>query len=193
MDFDATASARKREKQLRHGMSIKNFWGTPLDVFAALDREFDFDVDAAAEAATSKCPLWFGLDHPDPNRRDALLASVRWGGDSVFLNPPYSPDGGTILRWVQRAHLEVTHSRASTVVLLLPATPDTEWAEFCARYADEIRFTPRIPFDDPAGKRTAPMGGSMVVVLRRNPKYNTEPGHGTTPRVVFGYAPWKEE
>ena len=194
-DYDATAEARKKEKVLRHGISIKNFWGTPLGVFDALDQEFDFDLDAAAEASTALCPEWLGLDHPVAVYRDALTLP-QWPGRRVFLNPPYSPDGGTILRWAVKASTMVTVGFAEHAVLLLPGTPDTEWAEYLAEHADEIRFTPRIRFVDPAGGRTNPMGGSMVVVLRGTRVHalpNKTSSTGYLALTTYGFAPWKEE
>lgn len=190
-DYEATAEYRAKEKTLRHGISIKNFWATPLDVFDALDQEFDFDLDAAAEAESAKCRNWLGPGHPDPARRDALTGPP-WPGRRVFLNPPYSPDGGTIFRWVARAHLEAQSKEH--VVLLLPGTADTDWAQFCYEHADDIRFTPRIRFVDPAGGRINPMGGSMVVVMRPadSEAYHLRPDERTA-HVSFGYAPWKGE
>jgi len=188
-DYDSTAEYQAGEKVLRHGISIKNFWGTPHDVFDHLDREFDFDLDAAAEAASAKCKSWLGLDHPDPSRRNAL-AGPPWPGRRAFLNPPYSPDGGTIFRWVTRAYLEA--QTKEHVVLLLPGTADTDWALFCYEHADEIRFTPRIRFVDPMSGRVNPKGGSMVVVMRPEDSetYPLEPLERMA-RVSFGYAPWK--
>jgi len=182
---------RKKEKVLRHGISIKNFWGTPLPVFQAMDDEFDFDLDAAAEAETALCKEWLGLDHPDKNRRDALTGPV-WPGRRSFLNPPYSPDGGTLFRWVMRAHTEAQGKEL--VVLLLPGTADTDWANFCWSSGAELRFTPRISFKDPLGGRTAPMGGSLVVVMRPGQVERKLGARRAGEELIsFGYAPWKKE
>lgn len=71
-DYDATVTGRKKEPVLRYGISIKNFWGTPSEVYDALDAEFNFDLDAAAEDRMALCGSWLGLGHPDPLRQDAL-------------------------------------------------------------------------------------------------------------------------
>ena len=171
------------------GLSIKNFWATPQDVFDALDREFRFDLDAAAEAKTAKCKEWLGLDHPDPERRNALTMS--WPGKRTFLNCPYSPDGGGIGRWVNRALAEVERRGGfdSCIVMLLPGTADTEWAIRLYKAGAELRFTPRIAFLDPCGGgRSAPTGGSLVAVLR--PGMVERPSRDAAP-VVLGFAPWK--
>ncbi len=193
MDHSATADSRKkREKVLLHGISITNFWATPYTVFDALDREFDFDLDVAATQETAKCPQWLGLDHPEVGRRDAFR--IPWPGKRGFLNPPYSPDGGGVFKWVACAYSEAQDMEC--VVMLLPATPDTEWAEFLWEQGAELRFTPRIRFIDPEGQRTNPMGGSLVAIIRpdqvkRSMKHpqllsDAEP-------IIFGYAPWKGE
>ncbi len=175
-----------RKRDTRHGISLKNFWGTPGHVFQSLDEEFDFDCDVAAEAISAKCSSWLGLDHPEEDRRDSL-SGPRWPGMRSFLNPPYSPDGGTIFSWVVRAHSESQHK--DVVVMLLPGTADTDWAHYCYAHADEMRFTPRIAFIDPNGWRTQPMGGSLVVVFRREPLRRLE-GHAL---VTIGFAPWKKQ
>lgn len=190
-DYDVLAEGKKKEKELRHGISVKNFWATPCDVFDALDQEFDFELDAAATADSAKCPEWFGLDHPDPTMRDAF---ARGWCQRTYLNPPYSPDGGGIFRWVMKAQTEVNNGNAPLVVLMLPGTADTEWAVFLWEQGAELRFTPRIAFIDPAsGGRTAPMGGSLIAIIRpgQSPRKLGEVTEGEEP-IVFGYAPWKK-
>jgi phage N-6-adenine-methyltransferase len=192
MDHSATAESRKKkEKVLLHGIDIKNFWGTPYNVYDVLDREFDFDIDCAATAATAKCSNWLGLDHPEERRRNAFFIS--WPGRRGFLNPPYSPDGGGLDRWVSCAHSEA--QEMEVMVLLVPATPDTAWAEFLWEQGAELRFTPRIAFLDPEGERTSPMGGSLVAIIRpgqvkrdiRHPRLLADAAP-----IIFGYAPWKD-
>lgn len=185
-------SARgRREKVLLHGISITNFWATPYKVFDCLDREFDFDLDAAATTETAKCPKWLGLDHPDPRRRNAFRIS--WPGRRFFLNPPYSPDGGGLDRWVGYAYSEAQDRELG--VLLLPGTPDTAWAEFLWEQGAELRFTPRIRYIDPEGMRTNPMGSSLVAIIRpgqmKRDIHHPELLPLAEP-IIFGYAPWKE-
>lgn len=111
-------------------------WGTPWYVYDALHEEFDFTLDAAAEEATAKC------DHFFTPEIDGLVQD--WGGERVFLNPPYSK----ILPWLQKAH-ESTR-RGATVVCLLHADNSTEWYRFCLDHAHEIRqVTERIRFLNP--------------------------------------------
>lgn len=71
-------------------------WGTPQELFRALDGEFHFGLDAAATADNAKCSRFFSPEE------DGLTQS--WDvGAGVFCNPPY---GREIWRWVQKAHQE---------------------------------------------------------------------------------------
>ena len=80
-------------------------WTTPKDLYAKLHEEFNFGLDAAALQDSALCDKWFGPDHPDRSRRDALV--MDWtkdaDGSSIFLNPPYGKD---MKLWMKKAHLE---------------------------------------------------------------------------------------
>jgi DNA N-6-adenine-methyltransferase (Dam) len=88
-------------------------WGTPPDLFSALDSEFHFNFDA--------CPaggIWDGT-------------YISWEGKRVFCNPPY---GKRIGNWLAKG------PEADLAVFLLPARTDTVWFHEWALKADEIRF-----------------------------------------------------
>lgn len=67
-------------------------WGTPKDLFSALDEEFHFTLDAAASDKNHKCEKYY------TEETDGLAHS--WRGEIVFLNPPY---GKTIGLWMKKA------------------------------------------------------------------------------------------
>jgi site-specific DNA-methyltransferase (adenine-specific) len=92
-------------------------WETPPELFAALDAEFQFTTDAAAVAATAKCPRYFGPDNPAAP--DALR--VDWPRGRYFLNPPYSQTGAFI------AKADTAARQGSLVVCLVKACTDTRW------------------------------------------------------------------
>ena len=87
---------------------------TPDDLFAMLNAEFHFSLDAAASYSNTKCSKFF------TTIEDGLSQS--WGGEVVWLNPPYSQSG----RWVEKAYTEASQGGA-TVVCLLPSATDTAW------------------------------------------------------------------
>lgn len=115
-------------------------WGTPLDRWGEWDREFRFDLDAAANSRNYLCPRWLG-----PGSRlgaDALVAD--WGrrGRSIWVNPPYSQCGA----FLRKAALSVRAIPLDDpdplrVVLLVPSRTDTRWWHEWAW--DERRHQPR--------------------------------------------------
>jgi site-specific DNA-methyltransferase (adenine-specific) len=81
-------------------------WTTPLDFFNNLNKEFNFGLDAAAlSTSTLVKDNWYGPDHHDATRRDALARN--WSEDSnsktIWLNPPY---GRTLGLWTAKANQE---------------------------------------------------------------------------------------
>jgi len=90
--------------------------GTPQKLFDALNAEFHFDLDCAADSRNHKCDLWLGEGGIE---FDALEAD--WGGCTGFLNPPYSLCGA----FVKKARAEA--DKGATVVMLLPVRSDTKW------------------------------------------------------------------
>ncbi len=137
-------------------LSSKNMcWCTPQYFFDKLDAEFDFVIDVAATAKTSKCPLYYT---PETN---GLLQSWNCGG-SVFCNPPY---GRSIGKWVKKAYDEALISEYP-IVLLIPARTDTIYFHDYIYGKAEIRFIRgRLCFTDEYGNvgDSAPFP-SMVVV-----------------------------
>lgn len=112
----------------------KDDWETPKELYAELDQEFVFTLDAAANEANHKCPRWFG---PGGEVEDAL--SIDWPTDqSIFLNPPYSrrfqPE---FIR-----HAADCAARGGSVVSLLPSRTDTRvFHEFIW---DRLQHRPRV-------------------------------------------------
>ena len=134
--------------------SITDQWATPQHVFDEWDAKYHFDLDPAASSTNYKCDNWYGLDHPDINRRDGLAAT--WTANAVWLNPPY---GRPIADWTKKAY----DSNLLTV-LLLPVRTDTRWFhDYCKQF--EVTFIRgRLKFGN--SKTSAPFP-SMVVVMEK--------------------------
>jgi hypothetical protein len=103
-------------------------WETPADLFADLNLEFNFDIDVAATFHTAKTRIsingregvcYFGPDHADPSRRDAL--TNEWGHGAAWMNPPYS----RVREFIAKAAAEAR--KGCTVVCLVPSRTDTHW------------------------------------------------------------------
>ena len=145
-----------------HFSSATDDWATPQETFDELDAEFGFVLDPCASSTNHKCNSWYGLDHPDPQRRNGLSADwateARLLGGPVFMNPPY---GRKIANWVEKANL--TASAGTTVVCLVPSRTDTRWFHsHCI--GNELRFLKgRLKFGNSVNSAPFP---SLVVVMR---------------------------
>ena len=138
-------------------------WATPIKFFEELNKEFSFGLDAAAlQASTLVKSNWYGPDHEDETRRNALTRN--WAKDSngapIWLNPPY---GRAMKNWTAKANAEAIGGGA-VIVLLLPSRTDTSWwHEHCMQH--EIRFIRgRLKF----GKSTNSAPFPSAVVIMRN-------------------------
>ncbi len=143
-------------------------WATPQELFDALDREFDFDLDAAASLANRKCGLYFtqadnalsrGWAQPCGNAE--LIDPA-----TVWLNPPYSRCRDFIAKAAQEAR------KGCTVVALVPSRTDTRWwhehvwdaEQHQPRAGVEIRFIKgRLKFGN--SENSAPFP-SVVIIFR---------------------------
>jgi site-specific DNA-methyltransferase (adenine-specific) len=77
----------------------------------------------------------------------------------VFVNPPY---GRGLAAWVAKARREVDEGRATTVVALLPARPDTAyWHDHVAGKAVIYFLRGRLRFGD--GEQSAPFPSAVAV------------------------------
>lgn len=155
-------------------------WRTPPALFAALDAEFHFAIDAAADADSTLCADWLG---PGSTRAEnALLMDEGILPGPAFLNFPYSTKlAGAYNRlgrtedacavraeaWVQWAAEE---GQYHPVVGLVPASWDAKWwvAHVWGR-ATEIRcLDHRIQFLHPATGEpgTQPRDKHAIVIWR---------------------------
>lgn len=95
----------------------------------------------------------------DTSQRWKMGFNIRGGGDTVFVNPPYSE----ISKWVAKCYYEGCKDN-TTVVLLIPSRTDTKYFHNYIMHRAEIRFIKgRLKFND--GKGNAPFP-SMLVIFR---------------------------
>jgi DNA (cytosine-5)-methyltransferase 1 len=139
-----------------------DLWRTPRALFEALDAEFAFDIDLAADKTNALVPRWLGPGGLEP---DALAVDWPSFGRTGWLNPPYST--AMILRFMEAV---ARHSRRMTIVTLTPLDPSTEWWEF-TRAAAEIRLMPdRVPYLKADGvTKPGAMFSSAVSIFRPQP------------------------
>ena len=129
--------------------SQRQDWPTAAGDFEALDREFDFTLDAAASPENAKVGRYF------TERDEGLLRS--WENERVFVNPPY---GRQLPLWIRKCWHEQGH--AEVIVSLIPARVDTSyWHDFIFGHA-EVRFLRgRLTFE--GAQNAAPFPVAVVV------------------------------
>lgn len=138
--------------------SDRHDWETPQQLFAELNSEFMFTLDAAADKKNSKCVKFFSA-------ADDTLHNEWYG--RVFCNPPYGKD---IPKFVQKAVEEIQQPYCELIVLLIPARTDTKyWHEHIFNVADEIRFLKgRLKFETGGVPAAAPAPFPSAIIIYRN-------------------------
>ena len=133
-----------------HYSSEKHTWETPQDFFNKLDNIFNFTLDACAEWHTAKVPCYYTKE------QDAI--KQEWKG-VIWCNPPY---GREQVKFITKA-LEEHTKHNSTVVLLIPARPDTKvWQDVIFPNASQVCFVRgRLRFGE--SKENAPFPCALVV------------------------------
>lgn len=100
-------------------MSNKQDWGTPQAFFDWIEDIFaiDFTLDACASAHNYKVANYYNVE------TNALIQD--WGGQNVWLNPPFGKDGGkTQTAFISKSIEE--SEKGATVFCLIPSRTDTK-------------------------------------------------------------------
>jgi phage N-6-adenine-methyltransferase len=122
---------------------------TPQEFWRQLDAEFGFTLDVAASQENTKCAAFYTLED------DGLQQP--WAG-VVWCNPPYSDIGP----WIERARLEATAGRATTVLLVPSRTDQGWWHDHVADGKAEVRWIRgRLRFG--GRKQSAPFPCCLVI------------------------------
>ncbi len=126
-------------------------WRTPRRLFNTLQRDYRFDIDAAASPQNALLPRYF-----TDVFRETLCAEM------AFCNPPFS----AIADFLEWGRMQVSSDPRSGIVFLLPANVDTRW------YHEQVHgkghvclFRGRVSYDPPdlTTKRSSPSFPSMLV------------------------------
>ena len=147
---------------------MKNSWGTDPVIFNAKNKEFDFDLDAAANDSNYMVPTYLTKED------DAL--SVNWSeielgytGSGVFvktvwINPPYGK--GYIKKFMAKCIEQKL--KGVTSVLLVPATLDAQWLPISEISEIRIITGGRLSFYHPVTNKkiSGNTKGSMFVIFR---------------------------
>jgi phage N-6-adenine-methyltransferase len=118
---------------------------TPAALFAELNQEFRFTLDACATHQNARCPRYYTLDgrfsHGERTAFGGYTNGLTgsWGGERVWCNPPFSE----LQIWTDKAWEE--QGDTITIVMLVPAnrTDQLWWQKNVAPYVKKPGFDVR--------------------------------------------------
>ncbi|HCI6988421.1 TPA: phage N-6-adenine-methyltransferase [Klebsiella quasipneumoniae subsp. quasipneumoniae] len=143
----------------------RDLWRTPPALFACLNAEFCFQLDAAAAAHNALCRKFITAEQN--------TLETPWGDylsipGYVWLNPPYSD----ITPFVKKAATESANQIGT--VMLVPADTSVGWFKEAIQTASEVRFITagRLAFINPVtGKPVNGNNkGSMLIIWHPYPR-----------------------
>ena len=143
----------------------RDLWRTPPALFASLDAEFCFQLDAAAASHNALCRKFITAEQ---NTLETPWADYMSIPGYVWLNPPYSD----ITPFVKKAAAESANQIGT--VMLVPADTSVGWFKEAIQTASEVRFITagRLAFINPVtGKPVSGNNkGSMLIIWRPYPR-----------------------
>ncbi|MBT1731188.1 phage N-6-adenine-methyltransferase [Enterobacter asburiae] len=143
----------------------RDLWRTPPALFASLDAEFCFQLDAAAAPHNARCRKFITAEQ---NTLETPWADYLSIPGYVWLNPPYSD----ITPFVKKAAAESGNQIGT--VMLVPADTSVGWFKEAIQTASEVRFITagRLAFINPVtGKPVSGNNkGSMLIIWRPYPR-----------------------
>lgn len=143
----------------------RDLWRTPPALFASLDAEFCFQLDAAAAPHNALCRRFITAEQNTLETRWADYLSIP---GYVWLNPPYSD----ITPFVKKAAAESANQIGT--VMLVPADTSVGWFKEAIQTASEVRLITagRLAFINPVtGKPVSGNNkGSMLIIWRPYPR-----------------------
>jgi len=143
----------------------RDLWRTPPALFASLNAEFCFQLDAAAAPHNALCRKFITAEQ---NTLETPWADYLNVPGYVWLNPPYSD----ITPFVKKAATESANQIGT--VMLVPADTSVGWFKEAIQTASEIRFITagRLAFINPVtGKPVSGNNkGSMLIIWRPYPR-----------------------
>jgi site-specific DNA-methyltransferase (adenine-specific) len=133
-----------------------DLWETTHKLYSRLDREFDFNLDAAANADNAKCDRWYG---PGSRAANDGLRAV-WE-TRTFFNPPFT----LLERFTLKALRESRRSSDRIIVGVLPVKTETYASWRTWPYATQIRFLRRRQQYERHGKPIGPARFPTAIVI----------------------------
>lgn len=143
----------------------RDLWRTPPALFACLNAEFCFQLDAAAAAHNALCRKFITAEQ---NTLETPWDDYLSIPGYVWLNPPYSD----ITPFVKKAAAESANQIGT--VMLVPADTSVGWFKEAIQTASEVRFITagRLAFINPVTSKPVSGNnkGSMLIIWHPYPR-----------------------
>ena len=143
----------------------RDLWRTPPALFASLNAEFCFQLDAAAAPHNALCRKFITAEQ---NTLETPWSDYLSIPGYVWLNPPYS----NITPFVKKAAAESANQIGT--VMLVPADTSVGWFKEAIQTASEVRFITagRLAFINPVTGNpvSGNSKGSMLIIWRPYPR-----------------------
>lgn len=147
----------------------RDLWRTPPALFASLNAEFCFQLDAAAAPHNALCRKFITAEQ---NTLETPWSDYLSIPGYVWLNPPYS----NITPFVKKAAAESANQIGT--VMLVPADTSVGWFKEAIQTGSEVRFITagRLAFINPVtGKPVSGNSkGSILIIWRPYPRTHCE-------------------
>lgn len=129
----------------------RDTYRTPPELFAALNSEFNFQIDVAASSANALCRTYISAEN-DALNMDWFPTDDEFTGIYAYCNPPYSCVGPWVRKAAEQAKIGIG------CVMLVMADTSVGWYAEAIKTCQEVRFIVggRISFLNPeTGKPAA--------------------------------------
>lgn len=147
----------------------RDLWRTPPSLFAALDAEFCFQLDAAAAPHNALCRKFITQEQ---NTLETPWSDYLTIPGYAWMNPPYSD----ITPFVKKAAEESINQIGT--VMLVPSDTSVGWFKEALQTASEVRLitSGRLAFINPVtGKPVSGNNkGSMLIIWHPYPRTHCE-------------------
>lgn len=144
----------------------RDSWRTPPEIFATLNAEFIFQLDAAATEQNRLCRLF--ISEEENTLTTSWAEAMGYAPGYVWLNPPYSDITPFVLKAADQ-------NRYGCIgcVMLVPSDTSVGWFKEAIQTASEVRFITagRLAFIDSKGKPVSGNPkGSMLIIWHPYPR-----------------------
>ncbi len=155
----------------------RQHWSTPDNFYNAANTLFDFQIDLAATAENTKCPLFIS-EQQDSLAQDTVWIPKRTPTGSIilrcWLNPPFK----NIKDWICKAYNEAQKDPDALICVLCRVAPSAKWWMEYVTKAHQVLLIggKRVQFEPPEGvKKSSNPQECCLVIFGKNDTDDPDP------------------